>query len=591
MYSKQSLETLRQRIDLIDVLSPYVDFKRAGAAYKALCPFHDEKSPSFMIQKGDTHYHCFGCGAHGDAIQFLMNHQKMSFSDAIESLAQRFQVHLEVVNEKEQGPDKQTIKRALDIACHFYEFILLNTPEGQRALQYLYSRGIDLAFIHQFRLGWAPKTPDLFRKVMHAQGIQDQTLIDAGLMSLTSDGRKREFFNERITIPIHSPAGSVIGFSARKIHEETFGGKYINTSETVLFKKSRVLFGLNHSRKRIAKERKAIIVEGQLDALRLIQAGFNITVAGQGTAFGDGHLQELLALGVQQVYLALDADAAGREAALKIGNAFQREGVEVIVVQIPQGKDPDLFIREKGPEAFQKLLKGGIDYLTFLVTQRSKDVDMQSPAHKNACIQAIAKQVREWNSAVMVHESLRKLAQLTAIPEKLVGVGENYLPKHMYIKPNDNAGIHAINPDRILETDLLRWLLISGDHQKHYFSLIENHLVEDDLYCPLSRLIFRHVYTTLRAGQSVDLLTLTLEVSEEGQRLLADLSDKRVNRDRGEQHLSETIQALLNRNWLRRKEAIKLKIDSGQFSEEETLELVKQYDALNRNPPKVKEVS
>src|SRR5262249_1487277 len=159
--------------------------------------------------------------------------------------------------------------------------------------------------------------------------------------------------SERITFPICDAAGAVIGFSARKYLETTFGGKYINTPETPLFKKSRVLFGLNFSRRRIAKEKKAIIVEGQIDALRLIKAGFNLTVAGQGTAFGEGHVKELLNLGVSEVFLALDGDEAGREATHKIGNLFQKEGIEVRVVNLPGKSDPDTFLKEKGPEAFQ----------------------------------------------------------------------------------------------------------------------------------------------------------------------------------------------------------------------------------------------
>lgn len=350
IYTKESLDTLRQKVDLVDVLSSHIELKKAGASYKALCPFHDEKSPSFMVQRGDTHYHCFGCGAHGDAITFLMMYLKMGFGDAVESLAERFSVRLEVVEggPERKGPSKAALKEALEAACRFYHMILLHTHEGHEALKYLHGRSIDLDFIRQFHIGLAPKTPGLFRKTMHALGFQDALLQEAGLLADGREGRLRDFFYDRITFPIRDAAGAVIGFSARKYKEETFGGKYVNTSETALFKKSRVLFGLNYSRRRIAKERKALIVEGQIDALRLIQAGFNITVAGQGTAFGEGHARELVALGIQDVFLALDADDAGQEATKKIGNMFQKNGVGVRVVKMPFGSDPDAFLREKG---------------------------------------------------------------------------------------------------------------------------------------------------------------------------------------------------------------------------------------------------
>lgn len=588
MYSKQSLETLRQRIDLIDALSPYVEFKRAGAVYKALCPFHDEKTASFTVQKGDNHYHCFGCGAHGDAIQFLVNHQKFSFVEAIESLAQRFQVHLDEVDEKEKGPDKGVIKRALALAGHFYNFMLLHTPEGHQALKYLYSRGIDLAFIRHFQIGWAPRSQGIFRKVIQSQGIQDQTLIEAGLLSLSGEGTKREFFNDRITIPIHNSSGAIIGFTARKIRDETFGGKYINTSETILFKKSRVLFGLNHSRRRIAKERRAIIVEGQLDALRLIYAGFNFTVAGQGTAFGEGHVQELLLLGVQQVFLALDPDDAGVEAAIKIGNAFQKEGVEVYVVLLPMHKDPDTFLREAGPQAFQCLLRESCDYLTFVIRKRTKEVNMSSPAHKNALVLSLSKQIREWNNQVMVHESLRKLAFLMGIPENLVGVGQELLPHALYIKSTDHIVMEQVNGDKILETDLLRWLLLSGDNQKRYYSIITNNLSENDFHYPLCRTLFHEVSKVLHQGMLIDLMSLVTTINDEGRQLLVELSDKRINKEKGEKCLIETIQAILTRNWMRLKENIRQKMSVSHHSEEEASLLTKQYSELNQTPPTIK---
>src|SRR3990167_667773 len=233
-FSKDSLELLKSRIDLVEVLSPYLKLQRTGAAHKALCPFHDEKSPSFVINRGDSHYHCFGCGAHGDAIQFLMTHLKMSFIEAVESLADRFHVQLEEVQEANQpaGPPKAALKDALERASQFYQFYLLHTLEGHAALDYLYNRGITLDFIQQFQIGLAPGKNQLFLKAMWEQRISNVILEEAGLMSKT-----REFFSDRIVIPIRDAQGSVIGFSARKYKTDTFGSKYVNSPETALFKK------------------------------------------------------------------------------------------------------------------------------------------------------------------------------------------------------------------------------------------------------------------------------------------------------------------------------------------------------------------
>lgn len=589
IFTKESLENLRQRIDLVDVLSTHIDLKRAGVAYKGLCPFHDEKTPSFMIQKGDTHYHCFGCGAHGDAIHFLMSHLKLSFSDAVESLAERFHVHLEILEDggDKKGPNKALLKEALEQACRFYHFYLLHTPEGHEVLQYLYKRGLDLDFISHFEIGLAPKNQGYFRKIMHSKFIKDETLATSGLIAETRDGRWRDFFAERITFPIRDAAGAVIGFSARKYKEETFGGKYINTPETPLFKKSRILFGLNYSRRRIAKESKAIIVEGQIDALRLIQEGFNFTVAGQGTAFGEGHARELLTLGVTKVYLALDGDQAGQEATVKIGDLFQREGVDVRVVQLPKGMDPDLFLREKGPEEFAHVLDHTFDYLEFLVKHYSKDADMHSPAVKHQLVESIAKQIRNWEQPIMVQESLRKLAHLTQVSENTLLIQQNHVP-NLYIKKSASIGLQEINSDRILELDLLRWLFLLTKNRERLLGLAKNNLKPEDFHVAICRKMYLILWEALQKNEAIDAITFILKMDDpDGQSLITELLEKKINKEKAEEHFQETLQKILNRNWMELCEGVKMKIQSGQCNDDEALELVKEYHELRKNPPKL----
>lgn len=424
LYTKESLDLLRQRIDLPEVISAHIDLKKAGSTFKALCPFHEEKTPSFVVNRGDNHYHCFGCGAHGDAIAFLMNHLKMGFMEAVDSLAEKFGVVLERDDKVENtGPSKTLLKEAMQLACRFYHFMLLQTEEGYKALEYLYKRGIDLEFIQRFEVGFAPRQRNVLYKILRSKELSDQVLHAAGLLSISDDGTKRDFFSDRIMFPIRDGMGNVIGFSGRKFKEETFGGKYINTPETPLFKKSHVLFGLSYSRKTITKDKKALVVEGQIDCLRLIQAGFDYAVAGQGTAFGEGHVRELLNLGVQTVYLALDGDTAGEEAAVKIGDLFQKKGIEVWVVPLPPKQDPDTLLRERGPDWFAQHLEKPTDYLTFLVEKLAKTNSLDSPSGKNALTQSVVERVRAWEHPVMVHESLRKLAQLVQVPEELIGVG------------------------------------------------------------------------------------------------------------------------------------------------------------------------
>ncbi len=589
MYTKDSLELLRQRINLAEVLSAHLNLQRSGSSYKALCPFHEEKTPSFMIQKGDSHYHCFGCGAHGDAIAFLMSHIKMSFTEAVESLAERFQVTLEKTEEPagEKGPSKAQLKQALEMASGLFHYLLIHSSEGQVALQYLYQRGLNLDFIRQFQIGFAPKYGDVVMRYLHEMGIDRKVQEEAGLILITQQGRQRDFFSDRITFPIRDPLGAVIGFSARKFKEETFGGKYINTPETVLFKKSRVLFGLSYCRSRIAKEARAIIVEGQIDCLRLIHAGFNYAVAGQGTAFGEEHVKELLHLGVNRVYLALDSDEAGLAATVKIGHLFQKKGVEVLVVSLPKNSDPDSLLIESGPEFFAALLKESVEYLNFLFSYLSKDKDLSSPSKKNEIVSEIVAKIKQWEMPVMVHESLRKLAEISQVPEAALGIGQISLPD-LFIKKSSSLKIQEIDPNRILEGDLIRWLVFASPQYPQLITIAKANISEGDLCIPGAARLYAEFLQTFEEQRPCDLLALgaCLE-GEEDQKLLSEIMQRKINLVKAEEGFKETIRKILVRQWMDEREGIRVKLQSGALSDAEALDLARQFDEIKKRVPTV----
>lgn len=586
MFTQESLDTLRQRIDLVEVLSSHLDLKRAGASFKALCPFHEEKTPSFIVKRGDSHYHCFGCGAHGDAIAFLMQHSQMGFTEAVEHLADRFQVPLERTDKAPvSGPSKADLKGALEAACQFYHFFLLHTEEGHAALRYLYGRGIDLDFIRHFQIGAAPERRDALQQYLTAMGVNEEVLQQTGLIR----ANRSDFFNERIMFPIRDPGGSVIGFSGRKFKESTMGGKYVNTPETPLFKKSHVLFGLSYSRKRIAKEKKAVIVEGQIDALRLIKAGISITVAGQGTAFGEGHLEELLRLGVKQVYLALDADKAGQEAACKIGDMFQKKGVAAHVIELPIGKDPDSLLKEEGTEAFLERMEKSLDYLTFLVRYRSLSDDLSQPAIKSQLAEEIAARIRAWEHPVMVHESLKQLASLLRVPEE--ALGSNVPAIRPSVKKQASAKLMGFDIDlhRILEIDLLRWSLLSGEQKPRILAMIEMNEVAQKMKVPLLRKLLETCLEAHANNAPCDFLTLAGMINEkEEPELISQILQKKVNLQKAEEGCIATLTSFLQRDWLEETEKIKVKIQSGNCTDEEALELAKRFSEIKKNPPQVK---
>jgi len=584
-YTKESLERLRSRIDLIEVLSPYVDFTASGSYFKARCPFHDEKTPSFVIARSDTHYHCYGCSAHGDAISFLMNHQKMSFIEAVEYLADKFNINLEMNendNEKHLGPSKKAIKEVLDLASRFYHFILLHTDSGKDALKYLFDRGIDLDFIKTFQIGLTLNDSYHLQKFCEDKKISKELLYQAGLVK----NKDKDFFTDRIMIPIKDTIGSVIGFTARKYKEDTFGGKYINTPETSLFKKSKVLFGLNYSRKNIAKQRKAIVVEGQIDALRLIHFGFSIAIASQGTAFTLDHAQQLINLGINQVYLALDSDNAGIEAAIKTGDLFQKQAIETYVLNLPPNMDPDSILMEYGPKYFEKLIVDSSDYLSFLVKNLSKKIDMKSPSGKNELVQVIAQRIKKWDHPLMVHESLRKLAKLTSTPEKMIPIESE--TQNIYIKKQADLSFSDINPDLILETDLLRQLFLQGSSKPELIEIVKNNITEKHFKIRVCKSLYSKFMQENSENTLKDLLSFAIDLENAEERLfLSEMLQKKINLDKIKENFINTIQKILDRYWMEKREEIKLKIHSSNFSDDEILELAKEFDDLKNQRPTI----
>jgi len=571
MYTKECLERLKEKIDLIELVSSYVELKAAGASYKGLCPYHDEKSPSFTLRRGDTHYHCFGCGVHGDAIQFLMTHLNLSFQEAVESLAERFQVVLEVVDQKGPKVDLTPLKEALEVAQQFYHYCLLEDPRGKEARDYLLGRGLTVDFIRRFGVGFAPDEGALFRKVMRHHKVSEDSLHKAGLLTKRGSG----FFRGRITFPIRSSFGQIVGFSARKLREESYGGKYINTPETALFKKSHLLFGLNYSRRRIAKEGVVILVEGQVDALRLIDAGLSYAVAALGTAFGKEHVGQLKKLGVKKSYLLFDGDKAGRAAASKVGDLLQEVGVDVVVACLPEGSDPDSYLAAHSVEKLCDHMERGQEYLEFQVAYLHKG---DSPAAKTALVKRMQEQIERWQEPLMVHESLKKLAALVDVPQQMVRSNRPIVQKAPVKKgPIDFA--------RILEMDFLRWLILKGNEKPELLATASSFLTEQHFFTPACKRMFCHIIE----NKQVDLLSCAMALGEEA--LIDEIMQKKVNVERVDKLFVETVQRLCDRLWLKESEEIKLQMQEKSHSEEEVFALAKRFDALKKNRPSVTLIS
>ncbi|BCW95422.1 MAG: DNA primase [Fimbriimonadales bacterium] len=345
-------EAIRDRIDLVELVSNYVRLERAGKNFKGLCPFHTEKTPSFHVSPALNRFHCFGCGASGDAFAFLMRMEGLSFREAMRRLAERAGIELREESLPQEAPDERDrLRRLVYAANFFYRQCLKRTPHAQ---QYLAQRGLTPETIEAFELGYAPDGWDYLLRFLERHNFSLDDAERAGLLKARDDGSGYyDRFRNRITFPIHDASGRVVAFGARTMGDEE--PKYLNSPETPLFEKRNTFYGWHLARGAILRQKAAIIVEGYLDLIMLHQYGFTHSLATLGTAFTEEHAARLKRL-TERVYLMFDSDPAGVRAALRAGEALVQAGIPALVARLPQGEDPDSLLRTHGAPALQRAL-------------------------------------------------------------------------------------------------------------------------------------------------------------------------------------------------------------------------------------------
>jgi DNA primase len=378
---RETIEEIRARNDIADVIGSYLPLRNAGGRFKALCPFHKEKSPSFVVSPDRQIYHCFGCGAGGDVIRFVQEYEKVDFMTALQMLADR--IGLELKTEEggaESGADRRLLFRIHDEVAQLYHQILLEHSSGAMGRAYLETRALRPETVREFQIGFAPEAFDTLEKWARQKKIAPELMEQAGLMGRSSESRGfYDRFRNRLMFPIRDEAGRVIGFSGRAIVKDERSGKYVNSPETPLFHKSRVLFAIDKARRAMAETRTAIVCEGQIDAIRCHEAGLVNVVASQGTALTSDHAR-MIRRYADEVLLVLDADAAGQKAALKSSAAFIAEELSVRVASLPPGEDPDSLVRDHGAEALRARIADAVPALDFLIRTLSAQEDLRTEA-------------------------------------------------------------------------------------------------------------------------------------------------------------------------------------------------------------------
>jgi len=421
---KSFIQDLLNRLDIVDVIDRYVPLKKAGANYVACCPFHNEKSPSFTVSPSKQFYHCFGCGAHGTAIGFVMEHTGMGFVEAVEELAKG--IGLEVPREASNTPQHQVapdLYELMQTATRYYREQLKQSP---RAIQYLKGRGLSGEVAARFGIGYAPDDWQNLKAAV--PDYQDKSLVEAGLVITNDEGKRYDRFRDRIMFPIVNVRGQVIGFGGRVLDKGE--PKYLNSPETPLFEKGHELYGLFQAQKAIRAQQRVIVVEGYMDVVALAQHGVEYAVATLGTATTPFHVQKLLRL-ADQIVFCFDGDRAGQKAAWRaLENALPhlQDGKRLGFLFLPEEHDPDTYIREYGREAFEQELDNSLPLSGYLLRQLTAEVDLKTQEGRSALL----KNARPLVTAITAPTTALLLRKEVAA---LAGVEQSELEALWSIKP------------------------------------------------------------------------------------------------------------------------------------------------------------
>lgn len=357
MIEQEQIEEIKRQTDIVDLISQYFPLKKLGKNYRTLCPFHSEKTPSFYVSPEKGIFYCFGCKKGGNAINFLMEYEKMDFPTAVKSLAKRLGIEIETT----KGLKYKDIYEANETACQFYALCLTKTI-GKRGQNYLVDRKIDIEKLQDFRLGYAPSSGGLVTYARQ-KGLSKQSLSKAGLISQSASSRSLEVFRDRLMFPILNLSGRIIGFGGRSIDDQ-HQPKYLNSPETPTFKKGHILYGLYQAKKAMRTKNEAILVEGYFDLLSLFQRGINNLCAPLGTSLTEKQAM-LISRFAKKVNILFDGDLSGMKAALRAIGLLISAQVDVFVTSLPKDSDPDRFVNESGVDELKEAIESAVDFFHF----------------------------------------------------------------------------------------------------------------------------------------------------------------------------------------------------------------------------------
>lgn len=468
MIKPESIENLKSIVDIVDVVGNYVQLKKQGSNYTALCPFHSEKTPSFIVSPAKQIYHCFGCGASGDAIKFVMDIEKLSYPEALEKLASMYNFKLEY--------SKSSSFVRTDVLEKVNSFYIQELYKNKTAYEYLKTRGIKDSTIEKFALGYAPDSKKQFQFFKNAN-LNIKELKDLGVLSENGEYPR---LIERITFPIFSPSGKIIAMGGRTISNHP--AKYINFTNTKIFNKSKTFYGLNFSREHILRKKQAIIVEGYMDVIMLHQAGYNTAIATLGTALTQEHLPQLQKLS-SKILLSYDNDNAGINAALKASKLLFKNFFEGGVILFPQGLDPADVV--KNGDDLNIYFEKAIPFLDFIISYTIQKYDIKNPVQKKAAVDELKEYI--FTLPEIIRESfIIKASQFLQINPKLLSVrssGQSVSSQNKRIEVAEASIIKTLYENPHIMDEIVEYLStdVFKTHQKELKLVYEEKFDDPEL--------------------------------------------------------------------------------------------------------------
>ena len=414
-------EQVRSTANIVEVISGYVPLKKRGQNFWGCCPFHGEKTPSFAVNPAKNMFYCFGCHEGGDIFKFIMKIENCGFTEALKLLAGRYGIAVperqKTAVEIRREKQRERIHETNATAAKFFQACLLKTDYGKNALAYLKGRGINQEIIASFSIGFALNHFTALLSTLARRGYQGQELLAAGLVAHGREGQLYDKFRNRVMIPIKDPKGKIVGFGGRVL--DNSAPKYLNTQETEWFNKRRLLFAMDVAYKAIRSSRQAIVVEGYMDAISLHAAGISNVVASMGTAFA-AEQAKLLKRIADEIVFCYDSDSAGRKASVRAVSIARTEGLKVRIAGVPEGKDPDEYVRRYGKEAFLKVIEAAKEGIDFQIEETILQSDVTNLAGKVEAVSNILPFLLECKSEIEAAEHMRRLAQRLTIDEGLI---------------------------------------------------------------------------------------------------------------------------------------------------------------------------